>query len=300
MFPLGLAVMVLMIPLNGVVAAKMKKYQISQMKDKDRRVKLMDEILNGIKVLKLYAWERSFQGKVNDIRQSEAGALIKAAYLNAITSFLWTSAPFLVALASFATFVLVDPNNVLDANTAFVSLTLFNLLRVPLNILPMLVCISALYFSIKIFTRIHFQIVFLVQCQVSVERINKFMNADELDPLAVTHKSDYQDPVVVERANFSWSQDVRRYSISTKRLSLQNCITEKCTSDTEEHQHEHQRRPIGGCCGSCRLRKIFFDFSAPWRNENFGGSGQYQGQDSICSSTSLAAKCYITIQHHLW
>ena len=61
----GLAVMILMIPLNGVVATKMKKYQISQMKDKDKRCKLMDEILNGIKVLKLYAWEKSFQGQVN-------------------------------------------------------------------------------------------------------------------------------------------------------------------------------------------------------------------------------------------
>ena len=45
----GLAVMVFMIPLNGVVASKMKKYQISQMKDKDKRCKTMDEILNGIK-----------------------------------------------------------------------------------------------------------------------------------------------------------------------------------------------------------------------------------------------------------
>ena len=44
------------------------------------------------------------EDKVNDIRQNEAGALIKAAYLNAVTSFLWTSAPFLVALASFATY----------------------------------------------------------------------------------------------------------------------------------------------------------------------------------------------------
>ena len=32
---------------------------VLQMKDKDKRVKLMDEILNGIKVLKLYAWEPS-------------------------------------------------------------------------------------------------------------------------------------------------------------------------------------------------------------------------------------------------
>jgi hypothetical protein len=42
--------MVLMVPLNMVVASKMKKYQIAQMRLKDKRVKLMDEVLNGIKV----------------------------------------------------------------------------------------------------------------------------------------------------------------------------------------------------------------------------------------------------------
>ena len=83
--------------------------------------------------------------KVTEIRKHEAAALIKAAYMNAFTSFLWTSAPFLVALASFTTYVLIDENNILDANTAFVSLTLFNLLRIPLNILPMLVSIRSTY-----------------------------------------------------------------------------------------------------------------------------------------------------------
>ena len=85
-----------------------------------------------------------FLKKVTEIRKHEAAALIKAAYMNAFTSFLWTSAPFLVALASFTTYVLIDENNILDANTAFVSLTLFNLLRIPLNILPMLVSIVLL------------------------------------------------------------------------------------------------------------------------------------------------------------
>ena len=45
--------MILMIPANSVVASKMKKYQREQMQNKDKRTKLMDEVLNGIKVLKL-------------------------------------------------------------------------------------------------------------------------------------------------------------------------------------------------------------------------------------------------------
>ena len=63
---------------------------------KDRRIRLMNEVLNGIKVIKLYAWEDHFQGDVQTIRQRELTILKYTAYLNAISSFTWTCAPFLV------------------------------------------------------------------------------------------------------------------------------------------------------------------------------------------------------------
>ena len=46
----GVAVMILLIPINGFLANLTKKLQISQMKNKDRRVKMMNEILSGMKV----------------------------------------------------------------------------------------------------------------------------------------------------------------------------------------------------------------------------------------------------------
>jgi ATP-binding cassette subfamily C (CFTR/MRP) protein 1 len=85
----GLAVMIILIPVNGVIANKAKNLQIKQMKNKDERVKLMNEILNGIKVLKLYAWEPSFEQQVLKIRDKEVHVLKQAAYLNAGTSFIW-------------------------------------------------------------------------------------------------------------------------------------------------------------------------------------------------------------------
>lgn len=66
------------------------------MQYKDQRIKLMNEILNGIKVLKLYAWENSFKEKVLAIRQNELNVLRKTAYLGALSTMAWTSAPFLV------------------------------------------------------------------------------------------------------------------------------------------------------------------------------------------------------------
>jgi ATP-binding cassette subfamily C (CFTR/MRP) protein 1 len=93
----GLAVMIILIPVNGVIANKAKNLQIKQMKNKDERVKLMNEVLNGIKVLKLYAWEPSFEQQVLKIRDKEIKVLKDAAYLNAGTSFIWSCAPFMVS-----------------------------------------------------------------------------------------------------------------------------------------------------------------------------------------------------------
>ena len=46
----GFAVMVIMIPVNGVLASQARKFQVRQMSEKDTRIKLVNEVLNGIKV----------------------------------------------------------------------------------------------------------------------------------------------------------------------------------------------------------------------------------------------------------
>ncbi|XP_055685130.1 multidrug resistance-associated protein 1 isoform X4 [Lutzomyia longipalpis] len=184
----GLAVMIILIPVNSVIANKVKTLQIRQMKNKDERVKLMNEVLSGIKVLKLYAWEPSFEKQVLSIREREVQVLKEQAYLNAGTSFIWSCAPFLVALITFATYVLVDEANVLDASTAFVSLSLFNILRFPLSMLPMLISN-------------------MVQTSVSVKRINKFMNSEELDPTNVQQEPKENAALVIENGQFSWGGD---------------------------------------------------------------------------------------------
>lgn len=66
------------------------------MKYKDERIKLMNEVLSGVKVLKLYAWELPFQEEIKRIRAKELRVLRLASYVSAFTQFTWTCAPFLV------------------------------------------------------------------------------------------------------------------------------------------------------------------------------------------------------------
>jgi hypothetical protein len=48
------------------------------MKQKDERTKLCNEILNGMKVIKLYAWEWPMIGAIERIRANELDCLLKA------------------------------------------------------------------------------------------------------------------------------------------------------------------------------------------------------------------------------
>ncbi|CRL00440.1 CLUMA_CG013703, isoform D [Clunio marinus] len=185
----GLAVMIILIPVNGVIANKAKNLQIRQMKNKDERVKLMNEVLNGMKVLKLYAWEPSFEKQVLKIRDKEVHVLKQAAYLNAGTSFIWSCAPFLVSLVTFATYVMSSEENILTPTRAFVCLTLFDMIRMPLALLPLL-------------------IVYMIETSVSVTRINKFMNGEELDPNNVQHDDSEKNPLLIENGTFTWGDEV--------------------------------------------------------------------------------------------
>jgi ABC-type bacteriocin/lantibiotic exporter with double-glycine peptidase domain len=76
--------MVLMIPVNAILATRSRALNKRQMGNKDARTKLMDEVLSGIKVIKLYAWESPFLKKIDDIREKELSTLKSIGYLSAM------------------------------------------------------------------------------------------------------------------------------------------------------------------------------------------------------------------------
>ncbi|XP_015764594.1 PREDICTED: multidrug resistance-associated protein 1-like, partial [Acropora digitifera] len=184
----GVGVMLLMVPTNVLVSRIARKLQVKQMGAKDLRLKMMNEILNGIKVLKLYAWETSFMKTVSDLRNKELEHLKNASYLNASFAFTFTCAPFLVSLATFAIYVMTG--NELTASKAFVAISLFNILRFPMVLFPSI-------------------IVSVIQAQVSLQRLTDFLSLDEIDSNNVekTMPEHLQTQVIhVENGTFNWDK----------------------------------------------------------------------------------------------
>lgn len=187
----GIGVMVLMIPLNGAIARIMKNLQVTQMKNKDSRTRLMTEILNNMKSIKLYAWNKAFMSKLNHIRNDlELNTLRKIGATQSFANFTWSSTPFLVSCSTFTVFVLTNEKP-LTTEIVFPALTLFNLLTFPLSILPMV-------------------ITSIIEASVAVRRLTDYFTADELQEDAVKHEEPVShigdESVRIRDASFTWNR----------------------------------------------------------------------------------------------
>lgn len=93
----------LSIPLTKWVAKRTGRVQKRLMKGKDRRLKVNNEILTGMKVIKLQAWEEPFKDKIGALRERELELLREYAIVQAFSGTLWNAVPLLVAVATFTT-----------------------------------------------------------------------------------------------------------------------------------------------------------------------------------------------------
>ncbi|KAJ7281673.1 multidrug resistance-associated ABC transporter [Mycena rebaudengoi] len=191
----GVAVMVLSIPLSTFIARVLKRMQEQQMKNRDQRTRLMSELLSNIKSIKLYAWESAFLQKIFAVRNDkELRMLRKIGLLNSFNSTLWGGVPLIVAFASFAT-ASSTSSKPLTSDIIFPSISLFMLLQFPLAMFPQVISN-------------------IVEALVSVKRLSDFFRATELQPDARTilHKPNLQtgDEILsIKDADFRWaSKDV--------------------------------------------------------------------------------------------
>jgi ABC-type multidrug transport system fused ATPase/permease subunit len=162
----GVAIMIFSIPLNTTIARMLKKMQEEQMKNRDRRTRLMSELLANIKSIKLYAWEYAFVRRVLHVRNDlELKMLKKIGIVTALNTTLWGGIPLIVAFSSFAT-ASVFSSRPLTADVIFPAISLFMLLQFPL----------------AMFSQVTSNI---IEALVSVKRLSDFLHAEELQQNAL-------------------------------------------------------------------------------------------------------------------
>ena len=135
----ALAVLLAMLPLQARVMGMTQGFAKRTMAFSDARMKLVSEVFSGIRIVKLMQLESAFTENILQARASELAEKRKVAVLGALNTTLFSIAPLAVALLTFASAGLSSGSAGLSASEVFSSLALFNILRLPLMIIPMLV-----------------------------------------------------------------------------------------------------------------------------------------------------------------
>ncbi|KAJ8321375.1 hypothetical protein KUTeg_001057 [Tegillarca granosa] len=92
----GISVILLLFPLNMILLHYDLKLNRELMEHRDKRCKILGEVINGIKVIKLYTWELSFLKKISEIRNKELRVGRKILIIDACYVFSYGLVPFLL------------------------------------------------------------------------------------------------------------------------------------------------------------------------------------------------------------
>ncbi|XP_077355333.1 ATP-binding cassette sub-family C member 9 isoform X2 [Festucalex cinctus] len=156
----GASVIVLLAPVQYIIATKLANVQKSTLEHSTDRLKKTSEILKGIKLLKLYAWENIFCDSVEETRGKELTSLKTFAFFTSLSIFMNAAIPIAAVLATFIMHYFITKSSPSPAE-AFATLALFNILVTPLFLLSTVVR-------------------FAVKALISVQKLGEFLQSDEI------------------------------------------------------------------------------------------------------------------------
>ncbi|KAG0363538.1 hypothetical protein BGZ54_008118 [Gamsiella multidivaricata] len=190
----GFGAVVLMPPIHAKLSAFFATFRAAKMKAMDSRLRLVNEVLGGMKIVRLYNWEESFKEKIGVVRRDELKMLRKFGVVFSWVGLVFLSTPLVITLVSLAVFATHGGPNFgpgdINPQTIFVSISLFGLLSRP---------ISAMSSTLSQVTSI----------TVATTRIQKFLLAEELDESMIEREpeegqNDGHPVIEVQNGIFAW------------------------------------------------------------------------------------------------
>ncbi|KAK7203382.1 ABC multidrug transporter [Myxozyma melibiosi] len=168
----------------------------------DQRIRLTQELLTSMRVVKLFAWENAYLQKLATVRLKEIKIV---RYLLTLRSGLFAVSMTVPIFSSMIAFVVLSvTGHLMDAAKVFASLSLFNMLRMPLMLIPIALSTSS-------------------DAYVACGRIQAMLVAGELED-AITADESLDCALLVERASFMWEEDPEAYQ---RRIEEEKIAAEK-------------------------------------------------------------------------
>ncbi|KAF3925946.1 hypothetical protein ABW20_dc0106339 [Dactylellina cionopaga] len=185
----GIGVMMVLFPINYLIARQFGRIQTRTMALTDRRMQATNEVFQNVRIIKYFAWERRYEGVISEPRTLELRQLRNRYILWGVAASLWYTTPVAITFISFWLYTVVEGKE-LRAPIAFTALSLFAVLRVPLD-------------------QFADMLTNVLQSKVSIDRVQEFLDEEETEKYQQLKPTENDDdpltPLIgFKNGQFSW------------------------------------------------------------------------------------------------
>ena len=200
----GLAIMVVLIPIKIVIARGFSKVQARIMIATDSRIQTTSELIQSIRIIKYLAYEDRFLYDVQGKRTTELRELRYRFTLWTLAVTVYNTTPVLITFFSFLIYTVVEQRT-LRPSVAFPALSLFALLRIPLD-------------------RLAETLASVQEAMVSVDRVEEYLDDSETDKYRQLHRHGSHGGASLMgllNATFTWVEgDAKAFCMSGVNISF--------------------------------------------------------------------------------
>ncbi|KAF4079997.1 hypothetical protein AMELA_G00165440 [Ameiurus melas] len=198
----GMAVLIFLLPLQSLFGKLFSKFRNTTAVLTDSRIRTMNEVVSGIRIIKMYAWEKPFTALINDLRKKEISKIMSSSYLRALNMASFFAASKIIEFVTFTVYVLVG--NTITASRVFMAVSLYSAVRLSVT----------LFFPAAIEK--------VSEASISIRRIEKFLLLDEFVKHNVTipQEENKEVSVVVQDLICYWEKSLDVPTLQNISFSL--------------------------------------------------------------------------------
>ncbi|KAM6180104.1 ATP-binding cassette sub-family C member 4 isoform 2-T2 [Erethizon dorsatum] len=182
----GMAVLIVLLPLQSCIGKLFSSLRSKTAAFTDARIRTMNEVITGIRIIKMYAWEKSFADLIASLRKKEISKVLRSSYLRGMNLASFFVANKIILFVTFTSYVLLG--HVITASHVFVAMTLYGAVRLTVT----------LFFPAAI-ERVS-------EAIVSIRRIKNFLLLDEISQYNLQAPTDGKMIVDVQDFTAFWDK----------------------------------------------------------------------------------------------
>uniref|UniRef100_A0A668S789 Multidrug resistance-associated protein 4 n=1 Tax=Oreochromis aureus TaxID=47969 RepID=A0A668S789_OREAU len=170
----------------------------------DSRIRIMNEVVSGIRIIKMYAWEKPFSALVTEVRKKEMSRILKSSYLRGLNMASFFASNKLIIFVTFTVYALLG--NTMTSSQVFVTMSLYGTIKVTLT----------LFFPLAIEK--------LSETVVSIRRIKNFLLLEEIERknirLPLAEKG--ENSIEIEKLTCYWDKSLDAPSLQNVSITAKS------------------------------------------------------------------------------